>query len=192
MKELKERCTKRGEEMPFSVEQLRSKFKKCVGECKWALMTIKTATGIDNFIDKKGKGAWFKQLYVIVKSRDSCQPERAVEPSASSPSTDETPDKSAGKTARKLFVPVKSNKRKNDEDSTSEALKLMKTMVDNDPTKHLVNMLQTEMERSREHEMKLMTMILSAGNPQPSAPIYAYTKFHYRNHQAACQFSSSK
>ena len=48
--------------MNFSVAQLRSKFKKCVGECKWALMTVKTATGIDNLIDKKGYGVWFKQL----------------------------------------------------------------------------------------------------------------------------------
>ena len=172
LKELKERCNRRGEEMNFSVEQLRSKFKKCVGECKWALMTVKTATGIDNLIDKKGYGAWFKQFHVIVKSRDSCQPERAVEPSASSCTTklDEISKDSAGNTSVKLFMPVKSQKRKKDE-SVSEALKLMKTMVDNDPTKDLVNMIQTEMERSREHEMNLMKMIISAGNQQP-APMH--------------------
>ena len=34
LKELKERCSKRGDEFDFSVAQLRTKFKKCVADCK--------------------------------------------------------------------------------------------------------------------------------------------------------------
>ena len=49
------------------------------------VMTTKTVTGIDDFIDKKGYGTWFNQLFSIVKTRDSCQPDRAVEPSCSTP-----------------------------------------------------------------------------------------------------------
>ena len=80
--ELKQRCAVRGQDMPFTVVQTRSKFKKCISECKKVALTIKTATGIKSFLDDKGYGAWFDKLYSIVKTRDACQPEQAVEPSA--------------------------------------------------------------------------------------------------------------
>ncbi|KXJ24471.1 hypothetical protein AC249_AIPGENE22604 [Exaiptasia diaphana] len=53
-KELQKRATQRGEEMSFSANQLRNKFKKCVAECKKAALTIKTATGIKRFCESKG------------------------------------------------------------------------------------------------------------------------------------------
>ena len=59
LSELKKRSTERGEEITFSPEQLRTKFKKCVGECKKAALTIKTATGIKRFQDEKNYGSWF-------------------------------------------------------------------------------------------------------------------------------------
>ena len=43
--ELKKGCTSRGENLSFTVDQLRSKFKKCVSECKRAALTIKTGIG---------------------------------------------------------------------------------------------------------------------------------------------------
>ena len=46
-------------------------------------MTVKTATGIQRFQDDKNLGQWFNQLYPLVKSRESAQPEQAIEPSAS-------------------------------------------------------------------------------------------------------------
>lgn len=73
--ELEERCAARDERVSFMVEQLRSKFKKCVGECKKVALTIKTTTGIKNFLQDRGYGAWFDKLFAIVKTRDSCQPE---------------------------------------------------------------------------------------------------------------------
>ena len=62
--------------------ELRSKFKKLVTECKKLAFTIKTASGVQNFIRERGYGAAFDQLYALVKTRDSCNPEKAVEPSA--------------------------------------------------------------------------------------------------------------
>ena len=85
--ELKIRCDARGEAIDFTIAQLRNKFKKCVSECKHAAMTIKTATGINRFQEDKGYGAWFKHLFPVVQSRDSCRPEMSAEPSASSGTT---------------------------------------------------------------------------------------------------------
>ena len=45
-------------------------------------MTIKTATGIEHFQNEKGYGKWFDLLFPLVKTQDSCQPDMAVEPSA--------------------------------------------------------------------------------------------------------------
>ena len=66
----------------FKVGQLRNKFKKCVKDCKHASMTIKTSSGIKRFQESKGYGTWFSNLLPLVKSRDSCRPDMAVEPSS--------------------------------------------------------------------------------------------------------------
>ena len=80
--ELEERCGAWNERISLTVDQIRSKFKKLVSECKMVALTIKTATGIKRFLDDKGYGAWLHKLFAIVKTRDSCQPEQAIEPSA--------------------------------------------------------------------------------------------------------------
>ena len=41
---------------------------------------MKTATGIERFIEQKEYGKWFNDLFAIVKAHDSCMPELAVEP----------------------------------------------------------------------------------------------------------------
>ena len=82
LKELQVRAKERREEIPFNVNQLRTKFKKLVAECKKISLTIKTATGIKRVQDEKCYGPWFDQLYSLVKTRDSCQPEQSIEPSA--------------------------------------------------------------------------------------------------------------
>ena len=73
-------------------------------------LTIKTATGIKRYLDDKGYGAWFNKLLSLVKTRDSCQPELAIEPSAlvteedkATSSTESEPEIKKGR----LFVPVK-------------------------------------------------------------------------------------
>ena len=71
-----------GNDFPFTVKQMRNKFKWCISICKKVCLTIKTASGISNFVEDKGYGKWFDLLHPLVKSRDSCQPKRAYEPSA--------------------------------------------------------------------------------------------------------------
>ena len=70
MTELKKRASARGKELKFSVKQLRTKFKKCVGDCKQAALTIRTATGIKRFQEDRGLGNWFKPLFAVVQTRD--------------------------------------------------------------------------------------------------------------------------
>lgn len=65
LRELKKRGEERGEEITFSVPQLRTKFKKCVGECKKAALVIKNKTGIKRFQDSKDYSAWFSQLFAV-------------------------------------------------------------------------------------------------------------------------------
>ena len=45
-------------------------------------MTVKTASGITRFQDEKGYGKWFNQLFPLIQTRASCQPEQAIEPSS--------------------------------------------------------------------------------------------------------------
>ena len=47
--ELKSRVESKGSSVPFTVAQVRTKFKKCISECKNAALTIKTATGVKRF-----------------------------------------------------------------------------------------------------------------------------------------------
>jgi hypothetical protein len=76
--ELRTRCDERNETINFTIIQMCNKFKRCICEYKHASMIIKTATGIKRFQEGKGYGAWFKQLFPLLHSRDSCQPEMAM------------------------------------------------------------------------------------------------------------------
>ena len=51
-----------GNDFPFTVKQMRTKFKWCISVCKKACLTMKTASGISSFIDDKGYGKWFDLL----------------------------------------------------------------------------------------------------------------------------------
>ena len=82
-------CQERGETFEFHITQTRTKFKSCVSLCKTAAMSVKTSTGIQRFQDDKNLGHWFTQLFPLVKSRESVQPEQAIEPSGSQEVTNE-------------------------------------------------------------------------------------------------------
>ena len=56
------------------------------------------------------------------------------------------------KRQEKLFVPVPT-------DNGAEAVKLQKQIVENDNTKNVIDSLRDEMEKSREHELKLFQMM---------------------------------
>lgn len=180
LKQIKERHPA----FPFTVGQMRNKFKWCVGMCKKVALTIQTATGIKRFIEEKGFGKWFDALFPLIRSRDSCQPEQAIEPSTStSSSASSTPvshlgelddvdgDKDdeeertdeaepARKKARDMFVPIKKRKRKNNEsESVTKILKILETMVENDPTKDLLQFMKEDAERSRQTETELLRIL---------------------------------
>ena len=70
---------KRRDEFEFTLEQIRNKFTKLIAVCKTAALTIKTASGITRFQDQRDFGKWFPKLFALVKSRDSSQPEQAIE-----------------------------------------------------------------------------------------------------------------
>ena len=44
-------------------------------------------TGIKRFQEDRGLGNWFKPLFAVVQTRDSCQPDQAIEPSSLEQST---------------------------------------------------------------------------------------------------------
>ncbi|XP_028417144.1 uncharacterized protein LOC114541418, partial [Dendronephthya gigantea] len=153
--ELKKRANARGEEITFTVQQLRTKFKRCVSDCKQAAMKIKTATGIQRFQDEKGFGKWFDLLFPLVKTRDSCQPGMAVEPSALN---DLSEEEEIAKTFDD-FVPQKKIKlpKKN---QVTEAVELLKQIVEKDPAKELITFMQEEADKARKHELQLVELML--------------------------------
>ena len=167
LNELKERCSERGDEFDFSVAQLRTKFKKCVADCKKAALTIKTATGIKRFQEEKGYGSWFQQLFALVKTRDSCQPEQAIEPSAETTSQPPDVDDDGNEMGTKVYVPIRSKskeKKKESNDLLLEAVQCMRSMIENDPMKDLVNLMREEMRSSREHELRLYQLMFNSQN----------------------------
>jgi hypothetical protein len=118
-------------------------------------MTIKTATGIQRFQDEKGYGKWFDLLFLLVKTRDSCQPAMAVEPFAIN---DLTEEEEVAKTFED-FVPRKKIKlpKKN---MVAEAVDLLKQVGEKDPAKELITFMQEEAEKARKHELRIQLVEL--------------------------------
>ncbi|XP_068694637.1 uncharacterized protein [Montipora foliosa] len=199
LEELEARASARGDKLSFTVNQLRTKFKKCISCCKQAALTVKTATGIKRFQEDRGYGKWFNALFEVVKTRDSCQPELALEPSSSgtcssNKSFDDTDHIREDASDGGLFVPkrnvmkVQSSKHKVDS-VTSQVMKVVEDVVNNDPTRDLINFMREEMEKSRQHEMKLFELMLNYrasgsyghcfdGVPPSSSMAYGTTGFY--------------
>ena len=176
--ELKKRATARSKELEFSVKQLRTKFKKRVSDCKQAALTIRTATGTKRFQENRGLGNWFKSLFAVVQTRDSCQPDQAIEPSSLKQSTSSDKSSKSADSDKSfqdhlennddseggLFIPIKKRKKEKPKEKLEaailEASELVKEVVNNDPTKELINFLREEMDRSREHECKMIQLLI--------------------------------
>ena len=56
-------------------------FKRAVCECYTVALTIKTASEMKRF-HEQAYGVWSYQLFTLVKTRDSCQPEQAIDSQA--------------------------------------------------------------------------------------------------------------
>ena len=104
------------------------------------------------FQDDKGYSNWFNELFEVIKTRDSCRPELAVELSASREEvTQSTEDEGNGEASQdcvgKHFVPVKSapTKKLKKEDPLVEAIHLMRSAIENDPTKQLIQFLKSDL-----------------------------------------------
>ena len=138
--------------------QLRNKLKKLISECKKAALTVKTATGIDRLQEQKNYGSWFPMLFSLVKTRDSCQPKRAVEPSTGR--SEDVEGQSSASPASSL---------------EESAIECMEKLLERDPTKELLKFYKEENEKARRHERQLMQMIMSVQQPtehvQRSTPV---------------------
>ena len=62
IEKLKERCSKRGEKLPFNVEQTWQEFKRYINICRDAVMKVKTSSGIGHLKQDKEIGSWFGKL----------------------------------------------------------------------------------------------------------------------------------
>ena len=103
--ELKKRLCARNEKCNYTVIQIRNKFKKIVAECKKASLIMKTASGVKGFQEEKNYGTWFNQLFALVKPRESCQPEQAIEPGEQSlGSSSDKSESSADPTQHKISL----------------------------------------------------------------------------------------
>ena len=180
-----------GKDFPFTVKQMRNKFKWCISTCKQICQTVKTATHVKRFVESKGYGRWFNVLYPLVKSRDSCKPENATEPSAkiNEDNNDSTSEDSLRKVEgdKDMFVPVKRNSdKKTKTDVIASSLELLQTTIKNDPTKELLQILKDDIQHSREQEMRQFNMSCDLIRSNQSNQV----SMHHNNHTFHLQSSS--
>ena len=171
---LKKRATERGETITFNVQQTRSKFKRCISDCKQATLTIKTATGIRRFQEEKGLGKWFGLLFPLVKSCDSYVSQIWQ---LNLPPTNDPLDE--GEEIAKTFedfVPRKKIKptKKN---AVVEVVELFKQVDKNDLAKENRSFIKDEAEKARQHELQLVELMLKHQSPSnnqvtPSPPVH--------------------
>ena len=154
-------------------------------------MTVKTSTGVKRVQDEKQLGAWFNQLFPLVQTRDSCNPDMAVESSSSlqlsdgelvkrasdnrAPTDEQSSDgfDQGDDSDKKQFVPIRKGRRKkvksqNSSSALSTAVELFEKVVNNDPTTQLMHFFKEENQRAREHELKLMELFMSQRQPAVS------------------------
>ena len=53
------------------------------------------------------------------------------------------------------------------QDRVVEAINLLRTTIENDPTKDIINFMKEDIQRSREHEYRLCQLLCSNGQNQP-------------------------
>ena len=161
----------RNESVPFSAVQLRNKFKKAIAECKKVALTIKAASGIKHFQDEKNYGQWFNQLFALVKTRDSCQPEQAIEPfaeSQSEPAACNSSTPNSSESSEDLFVPIKrAGKKRKGDGAFKEIIDVVKSMTEKDPMKEYLEFAREEAAQARQHEARMMEMFMLMQSSEP-------------------------
>ena len=58
-----------------------------------------------------------------------------------------------------LFVPIRKKRKNNESETIVKMLKIMETMVENDPTKDLLKFMKDDAERSQQTELELLRLL---------------------------------
>ena len=191
-----------GSDFPFQVQQMRNKFKSCISTCKQICMTMKTASGIERFVEERGYGKWFDLLYVLVKTRDSCQRENACEPSVHIGNVDKQDtskndqevdgdDDDCASTSSSLmdssgevpskgkrFLAKKPASKRAKTEQMAKAVELLQSTIENDPTKELLQILREDMKQSREQEMRYFQLMCGLLTPNSNPNMQPHGNFH--------------
>ncbi|ESO99423.1 hypothetical protein LOTGIDRAFT_158509 [Lottia gigantea] len=140
----------------------------------------------DDVVDESGA--------VSDETKDSCRPDLAVEPGSQpmEQSEDKETDQATSddsiidETSQPIilddkgpesqqFVPTRGKIRKaSRSESNQEIISMMQKIIDKDPSTDLINFMKKDLEKSREHELKLFAMLCNtsgAMQPHSSAPI---------------------
>ena len=187
---------------PFTVPQMRTKFKWCVATCKKISLTVSTKSGIKRIQDDKGYGPWFNLLYPLIKSRDSCQPEQAIEPDSLNDSISGSEESSSlsREPTPPMFVPIK-NRAKQKKNDLNEAIvgtiDVMRKAIENDPTKDLLALMRDDMKQAREQDLRFHQVIgtilqqqVSLQQASQSCPSYGHPAPGYMTGQS--QFNNGQ
>ena len=82
-----------------------------------------------------------------------------------------------------LFVPIKKRKKKKTKEKVAgavmEAAELVKEVCNNDPTKEFIRFLREEMNKSREHELKMMQLLTQPTSGSASFQQPAFQAMHH-------------
>ena len=175
VEEVKKRCTERNSIYGKSVKQTRTKMKSLIRMCKKEALARITATGIANMAEKHG--AWFRQLFPYVQSRESADPDQGREPSyepvapelAGSASAAERGEGSSSSTSTSAastpassasFTPVRrpTNKKPKKDEILIDAIKAFQAIATKDPTKELTEFMSKENENARNHEKEMLQL----------------------------------
>ena len=113
---------------------------------------MKTITGIKRFQEDRGYGKWFNALFEVLKRRDSCQPVMTL-------ITAEKMLLMVDFCSQRNVMKVQSSKHKLDS-LTSQVMKVVEDVVNNDPTKDLINFMREEMEKLRNYFSSCSTTVL--------------------------------
>ena len=62
--------------------------------------------------------------------------------------------------------------RRKKKDVAAEALQALNKIVERDHTKELIDFMKDQIQKSQEHELKVLQMILSSENARPSRNVY--------------------
>ena len=157
-----------------SAMQARTKFKKIVSECRNVSLTIRTASGIDRHKVGKGYGQWWDVLFQLVASKPSPDPGNNIEPTFEE-EEDEGPVYPLADSAthtppkQKKFIPKRPGGQSASKQSSNFKANLLSTldkMIENDPSREIRMLIESENEKSRKHELELMKKLLQLSAPR--------------------------